>query len=115
MHESFGVTAPFLTPVAVITSLRAFTDALNVVADTSVVAERLDRAKLSVFYVLLLRFEEMQSFVHEHKLTWPLPATQTSKQQVYNEFARVYAHNGMTHLSEGGHDLRWLHTQVFGQ
>lgn len=72
---------------------------------------RIDRAKLGVYYVVLLRWDEISQYAQSHKIPWPWEQT---KEAAYNEFARVYHLEGITHLSESGHDITWFHKQVFG-
>lgn len=44
--------------------------------------DRLDRSKLAVYYVLLLRWSEIMAFAEQEKIPWPIEST---LQDAFNE------------------------------
>ncbi|GMH95860.1 hypothetical protein TL16_g13243, partial [Triparma laevis f. inornata] len=108
MGESFGVTADFLTPAALLTSGQAFKDAAEVATGDFV--QRLDTAKIVIHYVVLQRWDEIFAYAQYNGIKWPLEGT---KEACFDEFERVYGEAGITHLTEGGGDIDWLRGIVF--
>ncbi|EGD82397.1 hypothetical protein PTSG_03040 [Salpingoeca rosetta] len=109
MHESFDEHAKFLTPCAILDAATAFAQARA--ATSGVFQRRVDRTKLAAYYIILLRWDEMRAFAAAAKYPWPI---EPKKKNAFNEFARVYHLEGITHLSESGHDLKWLEGRVLG-
>jgi hypothetical protein len=60
MHESVPANAAFLTPIALITGGQAFKDAEAVA--TGPQQGRVQKAKISIYYVVLLRWDEVFQF-----------------------------------------------------
>ena len=110
LTEHEAATAAYLSDNLMLSAAQTFKDALAKVAGTPY-RGRVDLAKLTVYYVILLRWDTIKAFATQHSVDWPLEAT---KLAAFGEFARVYKENGMTHLSEGGHDLQWLNKTIFG-
>ena len=124
MHEGVPSDAPFLTPIALLTGGQAFKDALKVasgVASTTPQYEkRVDVAKISVYFVVLLRWcaampmslehgshlmaahacrDEVQGFAKNESIAWPW---ESDKQAAWNEFERMWNLIGITSTKEGG-------------
>lgn len=116
MREHFDHTAAFLTPVALLTSARALSNAAAVTAPESKYRERVDVAKLAVYYPILLRWEEMAAFAKNTSLEWPLQ--ENTKEAALHWFV-TFGENlkpPLTHLNEGGtHNMTWLKQQVVGK
>lgn len=108
MHEGVPTDAPFLTPMAVITSAQAFQDALKVV--TGVKKSRVDIAKISIYYTTLLRWDEMQEFAKNESIPWPLEET---KQAAWQEFTRMWNIIGIGSTREGSCNFTCFKDQVF--
>ena len=108
MHEGVPPDAPFLTPMAVLTSAQAFQDALKVVS--GVQKSRVDIAKVSIYYTALLRWEEMEGFAKNESIPWPLEAT---KQAAWQEFTRMWNIIGISSTKEGSCDYACFKKQVF--
>ena len=107
MHENFPVSAPFLTPSALLRAATALVRAK--IQSQAKYAARLDRVLLGVAYVVLLRWDEVFTYAQSHAIAWPLEST---KQAALHQFACIYNATGITHLSEGGNDLAWFMAQV---
>lgn len=110
MHENVPVTAPYLTPIATLTSAQAFSNALSATADDTVRQERVHVAKVSVYYVLLLRWDEMMNFAGSHKIPWPI---EVDKESAWKEFARMWNKIGITSEREGSCDFKCFQAMVF--
>lgn len=77
---SFPVTSPFLSPAALLTSAAGFSQGLQASKTTPLYYDRLKRASMSTWFVILVRWDEMQQFASEHKVVWPM---ETTKRQAY--------------------------------
>ena len=73
--EGYPPTAAFLTPAAVVSSLRSFAAARAAVAGNPTQLGRVDRAKLGVYYVVLLRWSEMRAYSEQNGLAWAAEPT----------------------------------------
>jgi len=111
MHENFVITAPFLSPIATLTAADAFNDALRVTSSSLIHQNRVHVAKISVYYVILQRWDEMYDFATKTWLKpWPLEAT---KEEAFTEFSRIYNILGITTVREGSCDLPCFKSMVF--
>ena len=110
MHENVPVTAAYVTPIATITSAQAFKDALAATAHDPVRQGRVHVAKVSVYYVLLLRWDEMKSFAGAHAIPWPV---ETEKLAAWNEFERMWEKIGIKSEQESGCDIKCFRAKVF--
>jgi hypothetical protein len=74
-------------------------------------AQRLLVLWLAPTYVALLRWNELTAWAAAHGVPWPLPAT---AQAAFGAFSAVYTSAGLGAgaLSEGGHGLAWLQSQL---
>lgn len=99
--------APFLTPTVIFAGLAAMQAAEAITADDPERFRRVQRAALSLRYVLLLRWHELRRQAARQSLTWPAPA---DRMDAFRQFARVYGANGITHLGESWsrRHLAWL-------
>ena len=101
MHEGVPTDAPFLTPMAVLTSAQAFQDALKVASGLE--KGRVDIAKISVYFIALVRWDEMQGFAKNESIAWPLEATKRQAYLSYLSAANISAAmNGMYCWQFGG-------------
>ena len=105
MREGFALDAAFLSPIALLTSAGAFVDGRAVVSGLEL--ERLNRSSMAVYYVVLMRWAELDSFARTENLKWPLEATIEAAFEVfasaYNTTTTVYAgkHRVPPSLHEG--------------
>eukprot|EP01050_Picozoa_sp_SAG11_P009883 SAG11_NODE_963_length_6375_cov_6.744105_2_plen_1331_part_00 len=110
----FPPTAPFLTPSAVVTAANGFAAALRSPQLSATHRARLERASLSIGFVVLVRWSEMQSWANASGTPWLLPA---SKQRAYDDFERIgnatEKNLGRSRDSLGSHPLSWYRQQVF--
>ena len=110
MHENVPVTAAYVTPNASLTAAHAFQHALAVTAGAPMFHDRVSAAKISIYYVMLLRWEEMYNFAGKHSIPWPL---ETSKQEAWAEFERVWNKVGIRSEREGLCNITCFKAQVF--
>ena len=82
--QTFGGTAPFLSPKALLTSATAFAQARKEISGKHLF--RLDCAKLATYFVILVRWDEMRSAASAMSMPWPIEHT---KEAAYTEFIRV--------------------------
>jgi hypothetical protein len=106
-------TAKFLTADVVLKSLHILQAATNAAAENpkeQKFKQRVMNAMQPVLYVSLLRWTEICEYHQQHDTqTWPLP---NSLSDAFNQFAQVFNSVGGTALSEDGHDLTWLQSQL---
>ena len=110
MHENVPVTAAYVTPIVTLTSAQAFKNALALTAHQPVYNERVQVAKVSIYYVLLLRWDEMYDFAATHSIDWPV---EPDKQSAWEEFDRLWHKIGITSTREGSCDIECFHAKVF--
>eukprot|EP01050_Picozoa_sp_SAG11_P026889 SAG11_NODE_6604_length_1280_cov_3.090601_1_plen_209_part_00 len=109
-------TAEFLTPIALITAAKAMNDGKKLVASDSLRAHRMNIAKLAVYYPMLLRWEEMQSFAKNESLPWPIEQTKKAALEWFLDFGSTLKPQPLTSLNEGGtHDLAWFKKTVMNE
>eukprot|EP01047_Picozoa_sp_COSAG01_P031344 COSAG01_NODE_2222_length_8137_cov_49.268972_6_plen_679_part_00 len=84
--EGYPATAAFLTPSAMLAGARAFADARAAVLDQPAELGRVDRAKMGLYFVVLLRWAEMRAYAQSSGETWPMEAT---VDQAFQEYSRV--------------------------
>ena len=89
---------PFLTPTAILSAARGFTQAQRVVSTTgdssnearkATLLRRLDAAKMPTLLVLLYRWEELRNVSAARGEDWPL--AQSTLAEAYAEWSRLYA------------------------
>lgn len=112
MHESVPTDAPFLTPMALLTGGQAFAEALVDLKKTpgSAYTARVDTAKIAVYYVVLLRWDEIQSFAKKESIAWPWEPT---KEAAMAEFNRVWDVLKIVSTKEGSCNYTCYKAQVF--
>ena len=81
---AFDYTAPFLTPMALLTSARAFQNAQRVPGLASTVQRRLQNAALPTLYTILYNFDNVTAFAKSEGLAWPYNST--SKAELFQQF-----------------------------
>ena len=112
MHESFDVTAPFLSPPLLLQAAHSFANASEAVAAGDVrFIRRVEQAGMPVMYVVLFRWEEVKAFATQAGVGWPYNAT---KRPQFDEFKRRYVSIGAKELDEAGHTIDWMETALFG-
>ena len=103
MGEGFPLDAAFLSPIALLTSAGAYVDGRAMVSGLEL--ERLNRASMAVYYPILMRWAELDSFARTEKLTWPLEATIEAAFEVFaaafNATTAVYGGKVPPNLHEG--------------
>jgi hypothetical protein len=99
----------YLTPSAVLGAIALLRDAAA--ASPEPYAQRLLVLWLAPTYVALLRWNELTAWAAANGVAWPLPAT---AQAAFGNFSSVYTGAGLGAgaLSEGGHGLAWLQSQL---
>lgn len=113
MREHFDHTAAFLTPIALLSSAEALQHGLKLTDAGSKYHQRVQMAKLAVYYPILLRWDEMHSFATNHSLAWPIEATKDDALNWFVSFGSSLKPRPLTHLNEAGsHDLSWFKKQV---
>eukprot|EP01051_Picozoa_sp_SAG22_P002269 SAG22_NODE_100_length_20558_cov_10.189305_4_plen_143_part_00 len=116
MRENFDEHAEFMTPIALITSAKAMNDGRKLVAGDAEKVQRMDVAKLAVYYPMLLRWDEMRDFAKRESLAWPLEQTKEAAVDWFVDFGGKLEPRPLTHLNEGGtHDLAWFKKTVLNQ
>jgi hypothetical protein len=71
---------------------------------------RVDIAKISIFFVVLVRWDEMQLYAKVAAIPWPLEPT---KKQAWEEFSRMWKLLGIKSEREGSCDYDCFCKQVF--
>ena len=100
-----GVHAPFLTPLALLTSADAWVHARSVTNNT-VMRERVARSSMAVYFVVLQRWAELRSFAAAERIRWPLEPTMREAfavfQAAFNATKTLYGVAPAFSLTEGG-------------
>ena len=104
--EYYSPTAAFLSPAAVLGGAAALWSAKEATAHDPVRLARIERARLPVTFVLLLRWREMQAAhttAHQGPAgPWPAEATQELAFQEFGRVANLTAWATRCHILEGG-------------
>lgn len=108
LGESVPYTSEYLSPAALLESATLLNASLAA-ADESF-RNRIQTAMLPTMYVVLLRWTEILDFASNHSIPWPYASRNVEEQ--FDTFAAIYKKSGATHLSEGGHDIAWLRSQL---
>jgi hypothetical protein len=115
MHESFDETAAFLTPTSILASAQALLGARNASDPSSAVAMRLRRLTLSIYYVALLRWDELVTYAAAHSMAWPLESSVGAAFNAFsvavNETEARYGGRAVV-FSESGRDMAWFKQRV---
>lgn len=77
----------YLSTKLVVESIANMSAVLQKVSADGPYHQRLEGARLSGLFVLLLRWDEMRSYAKAHQIVWPVSE---QKGQVLEDFARVY-------------------------
>ena len=115
LSESVSWNAGYLTPTAVLLSGDLMKTAETRVTNTPVFLQHTQMGALPTLYVALLRWDELNAYLDANPshfpvgFKWPWP---DSKADAFAIFSDIYNKNGITHLNEGGHDLKWLQKQI---
>lgn len=115
--ENFPVSAKFLTPTVVLSAAQAFMDARSSVPAESLYGEHVRRSSMSIYYVCLLRWSELNAFASSQGIPWPLEKDLNEAYNsfviAYNETSKRYGKNPI--FFEGGENvgLDWLFNQLF--
>jgi hypothetical protein len=101
--------APYLDADTVLEAARHFAAAESAVHGDETLLNRVQAAKLAVWYVLLLRWNVMRAHAERTGQEWPLPADRTD---ACREFIAICTRNNITHLAEGWahRDAAWFET-----
>ena len=106
----YGPTCIFwanLTPF----SLQAMAKAVAAVrAEPPRVRLRVDAAKVSTYYIVMVHWSSVQAYARKAGVVWPLEST---KEAAWAEFSRVWNATGMTVASEFHCDLPCVRAQLF--
>lgn len=106
--------APYLDPGTLLRSAGHLDAAVAAVRADAALRPRAERARLPVWYVALLRWDELREHARGAGLRWPFPAR---RMELFRRFAGVYEASGITHLGEGWshRDLAWLRAVCEGK
>ena len=80
---TFPPTVPFLSPMAVLTSIQGFKEGEAATASMPKHHFRVQRAAMSSRFVALLRWDEFRHFATTHAIPWPL---ESSKHEAYAQW-----------------------------
>ena len=73
LHEDVQYNAPFLSKMALLTAAQALKDAVAVVVDSEPqYKRRIDVAKMSVYYVVLLCWQDAREYATNESIAWPM-------------------------------------------
>jgi len=115
-NEFLGIFVPptsaYLTPSVVLEAVSSLGAAAAAAADPFRL--RLETLWLAPTYVALLRWNELKAWAAANSFPWPLKAAAADS---FADFSGIYtaaglAASGRGALSEGGHDLAWLQSQL---
>jgi hypothetical protein len=109
LGESVPYTSSYLTPEALLKSARLLNISESLADNTT--RPRVENMMLSTMYVILLRWNETLAYADSQKVTWPY-VSRVANEVLEIQFATYYNESGVTHLNEGGHDLKWLRDQI---
>jgi hypothetical protein len=107
--------APHLPADVVLDAIRLFREARRRVAGQPELIQRVERARLPILYITLIRWDELRAYARKRGQKWLLP---TTREQAYRVFARLFRQNKMTHLGEGSAEKRglpWLKKVLRGE
>eukprot|EP01047_Picozoa_sp_COSAG01_P031341 COSAG01_NODE_2222_length_8137_cov_49.268972_3_plen_213_part_00 len=109
----FPPTAPFLTPEAVLTAAAGFASVRRNAGLSLKHRFRIERAAMSINWVVLVRWTEMRAFANRTGMAWPFE----DKDQFYEDFERIGNRTeqvlGRGRDSLGAKPLSWYRQQVF--
>jgi len=114
----FELDQAFLTPAALLASAHAFRQARKTLGNATShqkYVERVDRSKLSVYFALLMKWDDVKNMVADARWEWPIEKT---KEEAFDEFARIYNATGITIMEEGlnnEYDLATFRAAVFAK
>ena len=112
MKEDFSPAAPFLTPTALLATMTGLKKAAVSagVAGTRYAA-RIHVVMMALQYVVLLRWDEVETFATLHKVAWPFSKTKASEFDAFNTTATAVH---VTAVREwGGCGIPCFHAMVF--
>jgi len=102
MGENFDWTAPFLTPDAVLGAAKAFKGAE---VEEGKHKDRLENAMLPIYYVAMLRWDEMKAWSAAEGEEWVL---EDGLGDAFEFFSGACDKKGILLMNEWGNDLEWL-------
>lgn len=107
-------TAPYLAPDVVFRSAAHLEAAVAAVRRDSTLRPRAELARLPIWYIALLRWDELRAHARRRGIRWPFPARRLA---LFERFAAVHDACGITHLGEGWshRNLPWLRAICAGQ
>jgi hypothetical protein len=112
MNEGIPSNAPIYTPRNLLSCAEAMSAAVTVArSEPQRVQRRVDAAKLSTYYIVLVHWQNVTAYAAAANQSWPLERT---KDAAWYEFTRVWNETGMTVASEFRCDLSCVRAQLFG-
>ncbi|MEO2003827.1 MAG: DUF4838 domain-containing protein [Candidatus Poribacteria bacterium] len=103
-----GHDADFLTPDLLLESMRNLDAASQAVSGSEELSGRVAVAKLPVWYVALLRWDEVRARASDTGQAWLMA---DDRGDAFEAFAAVYEANEMTHLAEHGKGIEGLRAE----
>ena len=96
---TFPPTVPFLSPMAVLTSIQGFKEGEAATASVPKHHFRVQRAAMSSRFVALLRWDEFRHFAATHAIPWPL---ESSKHEAYAQWELLVNRTMQSPLGRNG-------------
>lgn len=111
MNEGIPSNAPIYTPANLLAIADAMASAvIKAQSEPRRIQKRVDAAKLSVYYIVLVHWQNVTAFAATRGKNWPLENT---REAAWEEFTRVWNETGVTVGSEFHCDLSCVHNQLF--
>ena len=105
MTAQFPPTVPFLSPLAVLTSIQGFKEGEAATSSVPRHHFRVQRAAMSSRFVALLRWGEFRNFATTHAIPWPM---ESSKHEAYAQWELLVNKTMQSplclHCGNGEHD-----------
>eukprot|EP01043_Picozoa_sp_COSAG02_P013486 COSAG02_NODE_540_length_20599_cov_14.046339_8_plen_117_part_00 len=111
MNEGIPSNAPIYTPAYLLACADAMASAVSAAqSEPRRIQKRVDTAKLSVYYIVLVHWQNVTAFAAARGEKWPL---ENNREAAWREFTRVWNETGVTVGSEFHCDLSCVHSQLF--
>ena len=111
MNEGIPSNAPIYTPAYLLACADAMASAVSAAqSEPRRIQKRVDTAKLSVYYIVLVHWQNVTAFAAARGEKWPL---ESNRKAAWREFTRAWNETGVTVGSEFHCDLSCVHSQLF--
>jgi hypothetical protein len=117
--QTLKANAAFLTPEVVLQAAQAFADGMTAVKDAPAQLEHVQSSAMTVYMMVMPRWNELTNYAANHSIPWPL--SETTAEEAFTTFSTYFhdttaRYNGAAPVfSEGGGpgNLTKLHHQLF--